>query len=99
MVLQRDRAVQIFGKADAGEIVTVRFANQTKKTTADKDGKWRVNLEVMKANATPTSLIVEGKNKIEIKTYSLAKWDVRGAVEYGFQTWRFFERKRNSRES
>jgi len=36
MVLQRDRVVPIWGVADAGETVTVRFANQTKKQSLTK---------------------------------------------------------------
>ena len=67
MVLQRDHTVPIWGKADAGETITVRFANQTKKTVADKDGNWLVKLDAMKANDTPATLTIEGKNKIELK--------------------------------
>ena len=37
MVLQRDAAVPIWGKADAGTAVTVAFAGQSAKAKADKE--------------------------------------------------------------
>src|SRR5262245_62427248 len=66
MVLQREQTVPVWGKADPGESVTVRFGNQTKTATADKDGKWVVHLSAMRASATPASMTIEGKNKIEL---------------------------------
>ena len=42
MVLQRDRAVPIWGTADPGETVVVMFASQTPGTKAGRDGKWGV---------------------------------------------------------
>jgi sialate O-acetylesterase len=67
MVLQRDREVPIWGKADPGEVVTVRFAGQTKRATADRDGKWIVYLAAMRANTVAASLTIEGINRIELK--------------------------------
>jgi sialate O-acetylesterase len=67
MVLQRERAVPIWGKADPGEAVTVRFANQSKRATADRDGKWRVKLDPMRANASAATMTISGKNTIELK--------------------------------
>jgi len=67
MVLQRDRPLLIWGQADAGEGVTVRFAGQTKKTTAASDGKWSVKLDPLRASATPAMMTIAGKNTIELK--------------------------------
>lgn len=79
MVLQRDTAVPIWGKADPGEVITVRFAGQAKKTTADKDGKWRVNLDPMRANATPATMTISGKHTIELKNILVGEvWLVAG---------------------
>src|SRR4030095_13527970 len=79
MVLQRDHAVATWGKADPGELVTVRFSGQTKKTTADKDGKWLVHLAAMHANATPASMTIEAKNKIELNDILVGEvWLVAG---------------------
>ena len=44
MVLQRDKPVAVWGKADAGDAITVTFGGATAKATAGADGKWRVNL-------------------------------------------------------
>src|SRR6266496_4849240 len=67
MVLQQRQTVPIWGKADPGEVVTVRFAGQSKKTTAAMDGTWRVRLDPMRANTTPSTMSISGKNTIELK--------------------------------
>ena len=65
MVLQRDRAVPVWGTADAGEKVTVTFAGPTMKrvaeTTAGADGTWRVDLGAMSACCEPATLTAAGK--------------------------------------
>lgn len=58
MVLQRDARVPVWGKATPGEKVTVAFAGQSRTTTADKDGKWRVDLDPLPASNTPQELTV-----------------------------------------
>src|ERR1051326_552496 len=67
MVLQRDAKVPVWGTADPGEVVTVRFAGHIKKTTAGADGRWRVDLPPLHANANPATLTISGTNKLEIK--------------------------------
>ena len=49
MVLQRGKAIPVWGKADAGESVTIRFNKRQYTTTADANGKWRIDLPKMKA--------------------------------------------------
>ena len=66
MVLQRGMKVPIWGKADAGEEVTVKFGNQTHSTAADDAGKWSVKLEPLQANAEPQQLSVSGKNTVTL---------------------------------
>ena len=68
MVLQRGRAVPVWGTADAGETVTVSFAGQTKSATADAKGAWRVTLDPMPASKENRVLKVSGAaNTEEIK--------------------------------
>ncbi len=67
MVLQRDLAAPVFGQAEAGEKVTVKFAGSEASTAADAAGKWSVKLPPQKANATPQELVISGKNTITIK--------------------------------
>jgi len=58
MVLQRDRPVPVWGMADAGQRVTVKFAGQVKAATADANGRWQVTLDALPASAAPESLTI-----------------------------------------
>jgi len=51
MVLQRDKPVPVWGKAEPGEEVIVEFAGQKKSAKADASGRWMVKLDPMPANA------------------------------------------------
>ena len=42
MVLQRGKAIPVWGKADAGESVTILFNKKQYTTTADANGKWQM---------------------------------------------------------
>ncbi|MDB6078832.1 MAG: type domain protein [Akkermansiaceae bacterium] len=57
-VLQRDRPVPVWGWAAPGKEVTVKFAGKQKTATAAADGRWRVDLEAMPANAQGQNLEV-----------------------------------------
>jgi sialate O-acetylesterase len=79
MVLQRERAVPIWGKADPGEVITVRFGKQTKKAIADGAGNWRINLDPMKANAVPETMTIAGKSTLELQNILVGEvWLVAG---------------------
>ncbi|QOV90729.1 sialate O-acetylesterase [Humisphaera borealis] len=67
MVLQADRKVPIWGAATAGEKVTVKFRDQQKEATAGNDGKWRVELDALKAGGAADEMTVSGTNKLAIK--------------------------------
>ena len=49
MVLQRGKALPVWGKADAGETVAVTFKKKTYETVADAYGRWSVTLPKQKA--------------------------------------------------
>lgn len=51
LVLQRDKPVPVWGRAEPGEEVVVEFAGQKKTTRAGEDGRWSVKLDPMPANA------------------------------------------------
>src|SRR4051794_14687934 len=63
-VLQREMPVPVWGTADDGEKVTVKFQGQEVETTA-RDGKWMVKLAALKAGG-PSTMTIEGKNKVEV---------------------------------
>ena len=65
-VLQRDKPIPVWGMADAGEKIAVTFGGQTLSTTAGADGKWRVDLPALPANAEPATLTIAGNNTITL---------------------------------
>jgi len=70
MVLQRDMPVPVWGQTQPGEKVAVTFGGQTKTALADKDGRWRVTLDPVKASVTGTTLTVKGAKAEETVTFS-----------------------------
>jgi len=60
MVLLRAAKVPVWGWAAPGEQVTVQIGGQSRTATAASDGAWRVDLDLAKAAATPTTLSVRG---------------------------------------
>lgn len=67
MVLQRDQKVPIWGTAEPGSRITVEFAGQKKSTKADDNGKWRVDLDPMQANATPQTMTINSSKDDDIE--------------------------------
>lgn len=76
MVLQREQTIKVWGTADAGESIQVRFTKDTFPTsttnkklkdiytaTANADGQWSITLPSMKAGG-PYSMLI---NDIEIR--------------------------------
>jgi len=66
MVLQRDKPINIWGFAAAGERVTVTFAGQKKESITDQSGNWTVVLNPLKTSAEPQNMIIAGSNTIEL---------------------------------
>lgn len=66
MVLQRDQANPVWGKADAGETVTVSIDGQSHSTVAATDGTWRVKLDPL-AVGGPYQLTIKGNNTVTFK--------------------------------
>ncbi|MDA0203915.1 MAG: sialate O-acetylesterase [Acidobacteria bacterium] len=61
MILQRGAPDAVWGWADSGSRVTVRFAGQFHSTTAAPDGKWMVRLDPLEASAEPREFSVEAQ--------------------------------------
>jgi len=67
MVLQRDKTIKIWGKADRKESVSVSFNGSERNVVAAKDGSWLVELPAMKYGG-PFEMIIAGKeNTIVLK--------------------------------
>ena len=85
MVLQRNKPIPVWGWADANEKVEVRFNKQIKTITADKNGKWMLNLDSEKAGG-PFELTILGKNKMVIKDVLVGEvWICSGQSNMEFQ--------------
>lgn len=65
MVMRRNSEVRFWGRADAGEKVSVKcdWLTRAVKTTADADGRWQVKIKTQKAGG-PHKITVTGKNTI-----------------------------------
>lgn len=67
MVLQQGKPLPIWGKAEAGEKVTVTIAGKQAEATADGMGKWSVKLAALPVSAEPLEMTVTGKNTLTLK--------------------------------
>jgi len=67
MVLQRGKAVPVWGEADAGEAVSVTFAGTTVSTRANAGGEWQVELPALTACKDGRDLVVKGKDAVTLK--------------------------------
>jgi len=58
MVLQRNAPVPVWGESTPNASVIVRFNTQTKTTTANPQGHWRLNLDPLEASGDPAVLSI-----------------------------------------
>ncbi len=58
MVLQAEKPIHVWGKADPGAEVVVEFAGQKKSTVADSSKQWKITLDPMPASSKPWKLQV-----------------------------------------
>lgn len=63
MVLQRNKPVNIWGWAQPGEKVSLKFAGKTYNTITGIDGKWTIKAKVLKAGG-PYTLNIDASNHI-----------------------------------
>ena len=66
MVLQRDSEIRVWGWADPGEKISVSLAGNTKATSADGQGHWKLDLPALRAGG-PFVLRVQGKKTVEFR--------------------------------
>lgn len=58
MVLQRGQPLPVWGRAGAGEKITVEFGGQKKSADTDAAGNWKVSLSPLPASSEPRTLSV-----------------------------------------
>lgn len=85
MVLQQRAKVNVWGKADPGESVTVQLGSDSAQTTAGKDGAWGVKIESMKAGG-PYDMTISGKNSITVHNVAVGEvWVCSGESNMEFK--------------
>ena len=84
MVLQQGREVAVWGKADAGEKISVALAGKGATTTSDAHGSWIVHLPALSAGG-PFTLSIRGKKEILIKDVMIGEvWIASGQSNMTF---------------
>lgn len=84
MVIQRDQPVHVWGRADAGENVTVDFRGAEMSTVADPFGRWSVELPAGAAGG-PFVLSIHGTNAIALQDVMVGDvWIASGQSNMGF---------------
>jgi sialate O-acetylesterase len=65
MVIQRDKAVKVWGWDEPGTLVTLSLRQQKQCGETDKEGRWEIELAPVKAGG-PYVMAIEGTSKIVI---------------------------------
>ena len=67
MMLQREKKVSVWGKAEAGMEVRVRIQKVSAQARADADGKWKVVIPPLEASYSEELEICAGKERIVLR--------------------------------
>ncbi|UMB54590.1 sialate O-acetylesterase [Lutibacter sp. A64] len=66
MVLQQGMPVPVWGTSKPNEVITVKFANQSKSVKTGKDGKWKVVLDTLSASKIGRTMSISGSSKLTL---------------------------------
>ena len=72
MILQREMPIHVWGSADAGEKVTVKFGGNAASTTADGVGSWKVTLPALKEGKA-LQLVAVGNNAVTLSNVAIGE--------------------------
>jgi sialate O-acetylesterase len=72
MVLQAESKMNVWGKADPGESVTVQMGPASAQTSAGKDGTWGVKLSGLPAGG-PYNMTISGKNSVTVQNVAVGE--------------------------
>ena len=89
MVLQRDKPIKIWGWADAGDKVSVKFGDPQAQATAKGDpGRWEATFPTREASTKPVTLVATtGKEKVALEDILIGDvWVATGQSNMAFPT-------------
>ena len=66
MVLQREMKVPVWGTATAGKTIHITFAGQTKQTTVNDAGQWKLFLDPLEASNSSRVMTIEGDEQLQL---------------------------------
>ncbi|QHI68483.1 sulfatase-like hydrolase/transferase [Tichowtungia aerotolerans] len=72
MVLQADAPVQVWGRAEPGDAITVEFAGQKKTAKTNDEGTWQVTLDPMSVSSNPRRMTVSSTRNSELETLNFS---------------------------
>jgi sialate O-acetylesterase len=75
-VLQRDRPVPIWGRATAGDKVTVSFGGKDFTGVTRPDGTWKTQLDPMPASNEPRDMVIRGERGEPLRLTDILVGDV-----------------------
>lgn len=99
MVLQRDAEIPVWGFANPGEKVAVKFKSQTKTVVTDASGNWKVLLKPEKFGG-PYEMKISGENELVFKNVLVGDvWLCSGQsnMEWNLGRSEGFEAERNQK--
>ena len=96
-VLQRDKPVPVWGRAEPGERVTVVFRGQTVAASADRDGRWMAWLGPAFRTPAGADLSVAGERAGRLSFTT--SWWARSGCARGSRTWSLSSTTRTTRLS
>ncbi len=85
MVIQQRQKIDVWGKADPNETVTVQLGPDTAQVNAGKDGNWSVRLDPIKSGG-PYDMTVYGKNSLIVRNIAIGEvWVCAGESNMEFK--------------
>ena len=87
-VLQQQKSIPVWGRAEPGETVTVAFAGAVRSTVADAQGRWRVALDALPASAEGRDLTITGADGVPVVARDVVVgevWLASGQSNMGFK--------------
>ncbi len=73
MMLQREKKVSVWGRAEAGKEVRVRIQKASAQARADADGKWKVVIPPLEASYSEEMEICAGKERIVLRDVAVGE--------------------------